>query len=40
VEWLQGDLELGFQNIYLHNVGRNQQEFIEVFGERVLPALR
>ena len=25
----------GFEHIYLHNVGRNQQEFIEVFGERV-----
>jgi coenzyme F420-dependent glucose-6-phosphate dehydrogenase len=39
LEWLRGDLELGFEQIYLHNVGRNQQEFIEVFGERVLPAL-
>ncbi|MBW3633943.1 MAG: TIGR03885 family FMN-dependent LLM class oxidoreductase [Chloroflexi bacterium] len=40
LEWLRGDLELGFEHVYLHNVGRNQQEFIEVFGERVLPALR
>jgi probable non-F420 flavinoid oxidoreductase len=36
--WLQGDIELGFEQIYLHNVGRNQREFIEVFGDRVLPA--
>jgi coenzyme F420-dependent glucose-6-phosphate dehydrogenase len=40
VEWLQGDLDFGFEQIYLHNVGRNQREFIEVFGERVLPELR
>jgi probable non-F420 flavinoid oxidoreductase len=40
LEWLRGDLELGFEHIYLHNVGRNQREFIEVFGERVLPELR
>jgi probable non-F420 flavinoid oxidoreductase len=28
---------LGFSEIYLHNVGRNQTEFIEVFGREVLP---
>ncbi|MDQ3694565.1 MAG: TIGR03885 family FMN-dependent LLM class oxidoreductase [Chloroflexota bacterium] len=39
LEWLRGDLELGFEHLYLHNVGRNQKEFIEVFGEHVLPAL-
>jgi probable non-F420 flavinoid oxidoreductase len=39
VAWLREDLELGFSHLYLHNVGRNQREFIEVFGERVLPAL-
>ena len=39
LDWLGGDLELGFTHIYLHNVGRNQQEFIEAFGARVLPAL-
>jgi probable non-F420 flavinoid oxidoreductase len=38
-EWLHGDLELGFEHVYLHNVGRNQDEFIEVFGTKVLPAL-
>jgi hypothetical protein len=30
---------LGFSTIYVHNVTVNQQAFIEVFGERVLPAL-
>ena len=28
---------LGFERIILHNVGRNQEEFIKVFGEDVLP---
>jgi coenzyme F420-dependent glucose-6-phosphate dehydrogenase len=37
VAWLRDDLELGFSHVYLHNVGRNQQEFIAEFGERVLP---
>ena len=27
----------GFDEIYVHNVGRNQEEFIEVYGEHVLP---
>jgi probable non-F420 flavinoid oxidoreductase len=40
LDWLRGDLELGFAHIYVHNVGRNQQEFVEAFGERVLPDLR
>jgi coenzyme F420-dependent glucose-6-phosphate dehydrogenase len=37
--WIQEDLELGFEQVFLHNVGRNQREFIEVFGEQVLPKL-
>jgi coenzyme F420-dependent glucose-6-phosphate dehydrogenase len=32
--------ELGFEEIQLHQVGRNQQAFIDTFGEHVLPALR
>jgi coenzyme F420-dependent glucose-6-phosphate dehydrogenase len=39
VEWLTQDLDLGFDRLYLHNVGRDQVGFIEAFGERVLPAL-
>ena len=39
VAWLHEDIELGFERLYLHNVGRNQREFIGVFGERVLPAI-
>ena len=37
---LRGFVEMGFDEIYLHNVGRNQAEFIAAFGERVLPQLR
>ncbi len=37
---IQRHLDLGFNRIYLHNVGRNQAEFLEVFGRDVLPALR
>jgi G6PDH family F420-dependent oxidoreductase len=36
---LQRYVDLGFDRIYLHNVGRNQREWIEVFGRDVLPAL-
>ncbi|NLI19598.1 MAG: TIGR03557 family F420-dependent LLM class oxidoreductase [Actinomycetales bacterium] len=36
---LQRYADLGFDAIYLHNVGRNQREWIEVFGRDVLPAL-
>ena len=32
-------LELGFDEIYLHHVGQTQTEFIDVFGEHVLPQL-
>ncbi len=31
--------DLGFDQVYLHNVGRNQERWIEVFGSEVLPKL-
>ena len=37
---IQQFLDLGFDRIYLHNVGRNQREFLDTFGREVLPALR
>lgn len=37
---IQRFVDLGFDRIYLHNVGRNQREWLEVFGREVLPALR
>jgi len=36
---IQRYLDLGFDRIYLHNVGRNQAEWIEAFGREVLPKL-
>jgi G6PDH family F420-dependent oxidoreductase len=36
---IQGFVDLGFDRIYLHNVGRNQREWLEVFGRDVLPKL-
>jgi len=36
---IQQYLDLGFDRIYLHNVGRNQREFLDVFGREVLPKL-
>ncbi len=32
--------ELGFDEIQLHQAGRDQRAFIEAFGKRVLPGLR
>jgi coenzyme F420-dependent glucose-6-phosphate dehydrogenase len=37
VEWLRADAAMGFEQIYVHNVGRNQREFIDAFGRQVLP---
>jgi G6PDH family F420-dependent oxidoreductase len=39
-ENIQHYVDMGFDEIHLHNVGRNQKEFIEVFGKEVLPNLR
>jgi coenzyme F420-dependent glucose-6-phosphate dehydrogenase len=37
---LQHYIDLGFDEVYVHNVGRNQAEFIAAFGRAVAPALR
>jgi alkanesulfonate monooxygenase SsuD/methylene tetrahydromethanopterin reductase-like flavin-dependent oxidoreductase (luciferase family) len=37
--WIAELAELGFDAIYLHHVGQEQQEFIDVFGSKVLPEL-
>ena len=36
---IQRYADLGFDRIYLHNVGRNQREWIDVFAEQVLPKI-
>jgi coenzyme F420-dependent glucose-6-phosphate dehydrogenase len=38
--WIEQDLQLGFSEIYLHNVGLNQEQFIEDFANHVLPSCR
>ena len=40
IEHIQHYVDMGFDEVHLHNVGRNQAEFIEVFGNEVLPKLR
>ncbi len=40
IAWLKKDMELGFSKLLLHNVNREQEQFIDVFGEKVLPELR
>ncbi|MGY1886248.1 TIGR03885 family FMN-dependent LLM class oxidoreductase [Blastococcus sp. SYSU DS0753] len=37
--WLQEYLELGFDAVYLHHVGKEQRPFLDAFGEHVLPQL-
>lgn len=37
--WLHEYLEQGWDELYLHFVGRHQQPFIDAFGEHVLPQL-
>ena len=38
--WLQEYADLGFDEIMVHHVGQEQDEFLEVFGGKVLPQLR
>ncbi len=38
--WIREYLDLGFQEINVHNVTTHQEGFIDAFGERVLPELR
>jgi alkanesulfonate monooxygenase SsuD/methylene tetrahydromethanopterin reductase-like flavin-dependent oxidoreductase (luciferase family) len=40
--WLEEDMALGVDEVYLHHVGQDphQAAFIETFGGKVLPALR
>ena len=40
IRHMQRYVDMGFDEIHLHNVGRNQAEFIDVFGREVLPELR
>lgn len=35
--WIKQDLELGFESVYLHYVGKDIRAFIQTFGREVLP---
>jgi coenzyme F420-dependent glucose-6-phosphate dehydrogenase len=37
---IQHYVDMGFDEVHLHNVGRNQSEFIDTFGREVLPNLK
>ncbi len=39
VEYLQHFIDLGFGEIYIHNVNRDQEKFIESYGKHVIPNL-
>ena len=39
-EQIQQFVDLGFDEIHVHNVGRNQKEFIEVFSRQVIAKLK
>lgn len=39
IDTLREFIEMGYSRIYIHQVGPDQERFIEVFGERVLPEL-
>jgi alkanesulfonate monooxygenase SsuD/methylene tetrahydromethanopterin reductase-like flavin-dependent oxidoreductase (luciferase family) len=40
VEWLGEAEELGFGEIFVHHVGKEQRAFLDCFGEHVLPEVR
>ena len=40
VDWLARDLDRGFSGLFLHEVGPEQERFVETFGRGVLPRLR
>jgi hypothetical protein len=39
-EWLQEYVDLGFEELFLHHVGTDNEAFIDSFGAKVLPDLR
>jgi G6PDH family F420-dependent oxidoreductase len=40
LQHIQHFADLGFNEIYVHNVGRNQEAFIEAYGREVLPNIK
>jgi hypothetical protein len=37
--WLQEFADLGFDELYVHHVGKEQERFLDAFGANVLPQL-
>ena len=40
VDWLTELAEVGFDEVYLHHVGTDQEAYVDAFGEHVLPRVR
>ena len=40
LQQIQHYADLGFNEIYVHNVGRNQEAFIEAYGREVIPHIK
>lgn len=40
VTYLQHFIDLGFEEIHVHNVNRDQEQFIKAYGEKVVPNLK
>ena len=40
IQWIRSYIELGFDKVILHNVNREQEQFIRHFGATVLPKLK
>ncbi|HLL44205.1 MAG TPA: hypothetical protein VK369_13745, partial [Segetibacter sp.] len=40
IKLIKSYIDLGFETIILHNVNRDQETFINDFGEKVLPFLK
>lgn len=38
-EWLREYADLGFDDLYLHHVGQDQEAFIDALADQVLPEL-
>jgi hypothetical protein len=38
-QWLREYADLGFDDLYLHHVGQDQEAFIDTFADQVLPQL-
>lgn len=39
VDWIRGDLELGFERIFFYTISGTQEQFIDAYAEHVLPQL-